>query len=680
MKNLKVLFVCLFLCSVFVFAGEPSNLSTDEKLLKIAEMEYSRRTGPELYALLQDNSAGYAVMARAARAFGRIADPTSVVALRKRFPATDGPESEGLDKARKEFIFAAGQLTVNCPVESLAPYLENGSGFEGLSCEAMGKAGIKAAPWLDGIVALKKHADASVREKVPVALMRIKMDADKAGKNASAVVGAAEEALSLAWDSDAGVRSRLAYAMRYLPRLEGGGAALLAMMKGAEEEKHNAVLAASKYVGEALREKLLELSKDPDWRVRSASATSLSKYSHVKAVAGLVAMLRDENFHVRRTAAIAAGQAEIGDAAGGLRELLIDDSAIVRAEAAVALARIEGDESFRYTQSLLQDKSAVARAGLARAAGAVASDNAGEVMEKLWAASEDTHVKAAIMGALQDSMKSSPTAYKLARVALDVDDVPTRYYALQILGETGKDWAFSRIRLFYEKLKKKPGKKNDVLRYTAVSFVKERVLARPLEKDLEFLEGALDDPAYEVRSLAAETLQLVDGKKREIEPEEDKNTFPVPGKDFILKDAARIVEVKTNRGAFSIELFPDEAPVHVYRFLQLVQKKFYDGKTWHRVVSDFVVQGGCPQGTGWGGADFKVPLEISRRPFLRGTVGMARSSERDSGSCQFFICHSLQPRLDGLYTVFGRVVEGMDRVDSIQPGDVMITIRLKDGE
>jgi cyclophilin family peptidyl-prolyl cis-trans isomerase len=136
-------------------------------------------------------------------------------------------------------------------------------------------------------------------------------------------------------------------------------------------------------------------------------------------------------------------------------------------------------------------------------------------------------------------------------------------------------------------------------------------------------------------------------------------------------DTAPNVVVETNRGRMEIQLFPDAAPFHVANFLGLVDDGFYDGLPWHRVVSNFVIQGGDPEGTGWGGPGWSVPDEISRRKYRRGTVGMPKAG-KDTGGCQMFITHLPTPHLDGNYTVFGQVVRGLDVIDAIEVGDIIV--------
>ena len=125
-----------------------------------------------------------------------------------------------------------------------------------------------------------------------------------------------------------------------------------------------------------------------------------------------------------------------------------------------------------------------------------------------------------------------------------------------------------------------------------------------------------------------------------------------------------VLELKD--GKVLIELLPDLAPKHVARIKELPRDGFYDGLTFHRVMAGFMAQTGDPDGDGTGGSGQKLPAEFSNEPFVRGTVGMARAQNPDSGDSQFFICFDDAQFLNGQYTVWGRVIEGMEAVDKIK--------------
>lgn len=129
-------------------------------------------------------------------------------------------------------------------------------------------------------------------------------------------------------------------------------------------------------------------------------------------------------------------------------------------------------------------------------------------------------------------------------------------------------------------------------------------------------------------------------------------------------------------GEIRIEFFAEDAPKTVENFLTLIRKGFYDGLTFHRVVPDFVVQGGDPKGNGTGGPGYTIKAEFNPRTHGRGTVAMARSQQPDSAGSQFYITYGPQPHLDGHYTVFGQVVAGLEHVDRIKPGDRMKSVAI----
>jgi peptidyl-prolyl cis-trans isomerase B (cyclophilin B) len=153
---------------------------------------------------------------------------------------------------------------------------------------------------------------------------------------------------------------------------------------------------------------------------------------------------------------------------------------------------------------------------------------------------------------------------------------------------------------------------------------------------------------------------------------------------------AKTVHIETTKGEIVAELFDKDAPNTVANFVglatgakewtdpktrQKVKKPFYDGLTFHRVVPNFVIQGGCPVGNGTGGPGYTIKCETQGNPrrHQRGSLSMAHAG-KDTGGSQFFICHSPQPHLDNKHTVFGQVVKGLEIVDAIRAGDKMTRV------
>ena len=145
-----------------------------------------------------------------------------------------------------------------------------------------------------------------------------------------------------------------------------------------------------------------------------------------------------------------------------------------------------------------------------------------------------------------------------------------------------------------------------------------------------------------------------------------------PGKVYVAT-------IETDRGPIVLELYPEHAPKTVNNFVFLAGEGFYDGLKFHRVIANFMVQGGDPTGTGAGGPGYKFEDEVRDNPLKHGTgvISMANAGPNTNGS-QFFITHGPQPHLDGKHTVFGQVIEGQEVVDAIQQGDKMTKVTIEE--
>lgn len=145
----------------------------------------------------------------------------------------------------------------------------------------------------------------------------------------------------------------------------------------------------------------------------------------------------------------------------------------------------------------------------------------------------------------------------------------------------------------------------------------------------------------------------------------------------------KTAEMTTSKGKMKIEFFEKDAPGTVANFMSLAEKGFYDGLTFHRVIPDFVIQGGCPKGDGTGGPGYTIKCELKggHQYHDRGVLSMAHAG-RDTGGSQFFICHNRKntSHLDGVHTCFGRVVEGLEVIDLIRQGDLIEKVEIFDTE
>jgi peptidyl-prolyl cis-trans isomerase B (cyclophilin B) len=192
---------------------------------------------------------------------------------------------------------------------------------------------------------------------------------------------------------------------------------------------------------------------------------------------------------------------------------------------------------------------------------------------------------------------------------------------------------------------------------------------------LAVVSSALDSPDVRVRLAGRETAMVTGHFEGDSLPSEESLKATIPATihhraqpAVTLTIPSTKIKCTTNRGVFIIALDAEIAPNTCATFLDLIEKGFYDDLTFHRVVPDFVVQGGCPRGDGWGGPGYLIRSEWSDHTYARGVVGIAHDG-KDTGGSQFFVTLSAQPHLDGRYTIFGKVISGMEIVDQLEKED-----------
>ncbi|MBT1704203.1 peptidylprolyl isomerase [Chryseosolibacter indicus] len=213
------------------------------------------------------------------------------------------------------------------------------------------------------------------------------------------------------------------------------------------------------------------------------------------------------------------------------------------------------------------------------------------------------------------------------------------------------------------------------------------ILAEPLADSLNNYRSTVKDFSFLAEGAKKlslpkdnEALQPVEKaiayfERRKAKPVVNEFNHPIDW-DFIknIKNNQEAI-VKTTKGNVRIQLLTDEAPGSVANFVKLAQSNYFDGKPFHRVVPNFVIQGGCNRGDGWGSEDYSIRSEFTTRKYKTGSVGMA-SAGKDTEGTQWFITHSPTPHLDGRYTIFAEVVEGMDLVHRIEVGDVITDVEI----
>lgn len=347
----------------------------------------------------------------------------------------------------------------------------------------------------------------------------------------------------------------------------------------------------------------------------------------------------------------------------------------VIAAAILYLTEFQKDRAVDLIDSLMRIDDQYLQAACAEAYGMVGRNTVVPRLSKLFI-DKNPSVRAAAFKALLNVDKENLNYY-IDQALSDSDEVVLAG-AISQIGELKLFQHFSKLREI------SIGSKNvriDVRRAlldAAGSFLKinpQDSAAREL-----LINGAID-PEYVVRRDAAGIYKNVLNEDRD---EIIRHPFTRIGEGKIEEAFEQYrsnprATIFTNRGQIDIELNLKEAPLTVLNFMQLADDGFYDGLRFHRVVPNFVAQGGDPRGDGWGGPNYFIRCEYSDLPFKRGTVGIATSG-KDTGGSQFFITLSPQPHLEARYTVFGQVIAGMEFVDNIVIGDTIEKIEIQETE
>lgn len=537
--------------------------------------------------------------------------------------------------AGEEAVFALGQLGfAENPDESAARRAIGhlvGMPRSAKAVEAIGKL-LSAAPDEGGLAALleaSRDPAPAVRAQAASALMRAFSDRERPEEVVRALI-------RLTGDDRAEVRMRAGVALTRPadPRAAGAFANLV------RDPDRWCRMMGSRGLGRLKTgaEMLRGACGDPDPLVRAEAVAALG------ALGARVpeAALSDASFHVRAAAVRALGpQADFESA-------WKDPSRTVRLEGVLALGKRRGVAKLT---ELAKHEDPWVRAKAAEAAGLVGIEGA-EVLRAL-AADPEERVRAAVVEAAPSD------AAELVLRGLSDPGISVRGSAISALAE-----------------RKDPGTLKPLLDCYRASMAREWIEAREgivealsgIEGGREPLEGiAESDPASSVRAKAARAL----GRAPAARPQ-DPDRPELLGVRF--ERNPRVV-LETEKGRMVLECFAAEAPVHVANWVDLVRRGFYDGLTFHRVVANFVIQGGDPRGDGWGDAGYNLRDEIDTVPFERGVLGMPKAG-KDTGGCQIFITQMPTPHLDGRYTAFGRVVEGEEVIDRIEVGDRIVRARV----
>ncbi len=433
-----------------------------------------------------------------------------------------------------------------------------------------------------------------------------------------------------------------------------------------------ASLAPDDEIGLALARALDDTQSD--WRAAYEAARGLGAWGDPRALPALFRAVEHPSGHVRAAAMSALGgfAAEREDVLARLRRGQLDVSTEVRVEALGSLARLlPASDALELLAQEVRREDPVLRAGAARSLAALADPGAVTLLQRL-AADEDPRVATQAVEALGSHPGDATRAF-LHRV-LESPDNGLRLAAVQALRAMPDASDREPLERAFRT------SQGDVAAEVAFNAI-ESLGALGGEEAKAFVLAALDDPRPYVAQVALRTLDERFGGApagRRVAARGVDGPVPLPGEDYPNYRYDPLVEVVTSRGTLVFELFPAETPLHVHNFVQLARNGAYEGLTFHRVVPDFVVQGGDYRGDGngarpWNGAF--LPQEFTPRKTTRGSLGMPRNEDPDSGGSQFFVTQRPTPHLDGRYTIFGELRAGGDVLDRLEVGDRILNVR-----
>ncbi len=433
---------------------------------------------------------------------------------------------------------------------------------------------------------------------------------------------------------------------------------------------------------------------DKDWHANVSAIRALGKLNIVKfqgILFSLLPAISDSNEHVSLEAIVALRSLSSADSLNeNLREetwnellkLLENNegkySFRQQGEASVTFLKLFGERGKNYVKpgakiaKLLNAKYIEAQSHLA-------NDEAFQTLLGYVSSTEPLWARVAIEGLQAFVQKNSDTrktdeAYTAIQEALASNDISVVTTAATVFGDSvfKREESIPLLIAAYKKQKEPDG--IEVMQEVISTL--EKIKSK---KAVSFLEQQLKHSDRTISKKAVDALKAITGKdySKKITPSTIAKYSDYDWKYLFALPEKPTAEIVTTKGKIVIELYPAEAPFTVMNFMKLAQKGFYNKTFFHRVVGNFVIQGGDPRGDGWGGPGYAIRSEFSSLQYNEhGMVGMA-SAGKDTEGSQFFITHTPTPHLDGRYTIFGKVVTGMDAVNSIMIGDEILEIKIK---
>lgn len=652
------LYLAWILLAPLLNAAEPANAT---RTIAILENERMLEAVPDIHLSSFFHAKDAVVRARAALAAGRIGNKAIIPALAQLATDTDA-------EVRRTTAFALGQIRAREGIE-IARVLIKDSDLEArrLAVEALGRIG--AMETTADVLPFLEDPSVVLREQAALALALIK---DKATVDALTVKAGTEDPAQWSYMY---ALYRLADE-RSVPVLHQVLAHPAASPSTGDPSSLLFALKALWTMKKPLTaEECDKLLQHADQRVQQNALDVMAASGDSAACRAIRNQIEKLPVASQWKALDAMGALKCATVAEKMKYLSRPDPEL-RADALKLIGEKEIETYLPVFDRSSHDESWVVRAQAAQSVAALSKDSALPILKRLMK-DPDSSVRLAAVESLGAFL---PSSEDLLLPMLQSGDFAERSLVADALGKT-------KNRKYLPMLLKMYGAFPDPDTRTSIMDV------LPDFGDsscLKILEPALNDPRTIMRKHAVDAMKKLAGGSAYVLNGKvvDLNDFlSLDGKvtaavqqgyasDFGSPVAEREAVIHLEKGPVTIRLLGGDAPVHVRNFVELASKGFYNGLRIHRVVPNFVIQGGDPRGDGWGGGDRLVPDQFNRRPYVRGTIGMPTSG-KDSGGTQFFITMSRQPHLDGNYTIFGEVISGMENVDKTELGDRILSVEVR---
>jgi cyclophilin family peptidyl-prolyl cis-trans isomerase/HEAT repeat protein len=655
MKALRFIFAAALVASC---SGEDAKIKS--RLVEVAQWEDRGSIGPnrELVALL--NHEDVRVRELAVWALGRIQDPSTIQDLNN---------AEGIDTLplKPAVAWALGQMAsqfkTEVPEQGLSTLFTDTSRHTRHNVMAgMGWLGGETTEQFLQIFGLA-DGDPSTRGAAALAVGRLGHFTE------------IRDLVVLLRDQDPEVRWRAAWALWRIKDARGK-ASLESVLNDADARVRMFAARGLAEIGDAESAGLLvPLLRDSDWRVRNHAAYALGNIdAGDPEVDQLISALDGEGHEL-----VAQTMAEAVGKQGRLKDYAVVRGLVRRRSASIFMGAISGvtagykDSAHQFIMALIHDpRLPVAQAAI-HALGDLQSEMGRGVMVHMMQDTLDATRKGFVLSEL--------VRFGFANVehfideALASDNRVLALSAVEALKSGPAPENFDRLKAFWERHAADAGSDFRLAAVeTAVAWIdSSQQLREPIKG---FLDQATLDADRLVRKAAIDGLARLDVDAK-AKLGEFLTTITDDNYDEIFRafKGNPTATIETEKGTITIELRYDKAPRTVYNFVKLARQGFYDHVVFHRVVPNFVIQTGDPEGTGWGGPGYTIRSQYNDLEYATGAVGMA-SSGKDTEGSQFFITHSPQPHLDDRYTLFGYVTSGQDVVDAIRIGDQVKTVTI----